>query len=129
MTRSEMPNCIVHMEKRAILDLSPDMFPDSLVVTRINVPEASRGEGIGSWLLRRCVEEADEHRVKLRLEINPTGPLDYDALHAWYERYGFEDDPRYLGVMVRWPAGHVIHKIREKREHGQNLPDSPTSSV
>lgn len=116
MSRDDMRNCFVDLEKRAILDLSPDMFPDSLVITRINVPAEHRGQGVGRELLWRCVEEADATRTKLRLEINPTGPLSYDDLHAWYERNGFEDDPRYPGIMVRWPAGHMIHRIRRQRK-------------
>lgn len=93
--------------KVAIADLTPPgAFSDieGWVVNRINVPADARGKGVGSALLRQICADADEAVAVLCLCINPTGPLGYDALHAWYVRHGFKDDPEEKGWLYREPC-------------------------
>lgn len=80
---------------------------DAFFIQRINVIRRFRGQGIGTELLQRVVEDADYEEVKLTLTINPfsDADLNYDQLQSWYERYGFvetaiEDDQ---GFFVREP--------------------------
>jgi predicted GNAT family N-acyltransferase len=58
-------------------------------IARINVPAEYRTQGHGSELLRQVLEDADCEHIRLVLEINPYGGLDYDELKSWYERHGF----------------------------------------
>jgi predicted GNAT family N-acyltransferase len=89
----------------AIADLTNigEMVPHTMTITRINVPEELRGQGLGSQLLKMIIADADEDRIGLSLEILPSGPLDYDDLRAWYMRYGFEDSTYSGYILVRNP--------------------------
>jgi predicted GNAT family N-acyltransferase len=80
--------CTVHL---AVLDIH-EAEPNVYVITRINVPKAHRGEGVGRTLLTEICRDADELKVTLKLEINPYGEMTHDELAAWYERYGFIHD-------------------------------------
>lgn len=84
-----MRNCFVDYETRAIADLC-DYYGKGLIITRINVPKAARGKGIGTKLLLEILKEADESRTTLYLEIQSSDGLDRDQLEAWYERHGFK---------------------------------------
>ena len=91
--------------KIAIADLTNpgDFLPGTRTITRINVPEAYRGKGFGTALLRMITDAADADGVILSLEINPSGPLDYDALRDWYVRNGFYEYSRMAGIYLRMP--------------------------
>lgn len=74
----------------AVADLvAPHELTPGWTITRINVPEGYRGHGYGSQLLRIVLQDADEKGLPLYLEPQGSGPLGYDELVAWYERYGF----------------------------------------
>ncbi len=89
----------------AVLDLC-NYYNQGFVITRINVPEAHRGKGIGAKLLSAATAAADEEGVTLWLEVASSGPLDNDALAAWYRRYGFRGSA--IGVMRRKPGSIPI---------------------
>lgn len=74
------------------------------IINRINVPEAFRGQGHGSTLLKQILADADREKVTLLLEPVATGRngLAQRDLIKWYKRYGFKTyDAFYL---VRPPA-------------------------
>lgn len=97
-----MKTCYVDYEHHGIADLvAPGELWTDWTITRINIPEKSRGNGYGSRLLRRITDDADAEVVKLVLEPFPSGPLDYDALVAWYTRHGFRMTRH--GYMLREP--------------------------
>lgn len=108
-----MKNCFVlHLPDRqdrlpqiAIADLTNpgDFLPGTMTITRINVPAAHRGKGHGSALLKQITDAADAEGVILSLEINPSGPLDYNALYDWYVRHGFFEYRRIPGIYIRTP--------------------------
>jgi hypothetical protein len=102
--------CYVDAEHRAIADLvKPGELTPNWTITRINVPEIYRGHGYGSALLDRILADADEEQVTLRLEIFPSGGLDYDQLVAWYERKGFMMTPSgYMKRQPRQPMDYVV---------------------
>ena len=86
----------------AVCDVVHDMDDNTWVITRINIPAAHRGKGIGSELLRNTCKDADRLGCILKLGLNPYGPLDREQLEAWYKRYGFEWDDEHA-YMVREP--------------------------
>lgn len=61
------------------------------IITRINVPRDCRGYGIGRELLERCCRAADEHNIRLYLQVAcyPDSPMDNPTLFKWYQRHGF----------------------------------------
>lgn len=72
-----------------------DYHPDGvkwggLYITRIHVPDAHQGKGIGSALLKECLAAADRTKTTLFLEIVPTGRMTYEQLEQWYFRHGFK---------------------------------------
>lgn len=99
-----MKNCFVDLDTRGILDLSPEMVPDSWTITRISVPAEHRRRGVGNKLLGEALAEADREGIKLTLEINPYGAMTYDELESWYMRNGFRHHPRYGGFYIRYPS-------------------------
>jgi ribosomal protein S18 acetylase RimI-like enzyme len=85
-----MRTCYVNHDARAIADLvPPGELTQYWTITRINVPEAHRGQGIGSALLEAILADADAGHTTLALEVAPSGGLDHDQLSAWYRRHGF----------------------------------------
>lgn len=96
----------------AVLD-SVDYYGDGLIITRINVPAAFRGQGYARALLGRICAEADVKRQKLWLEISPSDGLDYDMLEAWYRRAGFRD---VGGIFCRKPRAGRTTKEGESHE-------------
>ena len=100
-----MRNCFIDKETRSIADLTnlDEMVPGTMTITRINVPEASRGKGWGTFMLEQILHEADTEGVALSLEIMPSGPLNYEALESWYMRHGFKHHPKYPSLYIRKP--------------------------
>lgn len=79
----------VDMKTFSILNLSE--IDDNLYeVNRINVPFKHRGKGIGRELMKAMIENADEEKATLVLDINPYGEMTYNDLRSWYERNGFK---------------------------------------
>src|SRR6185369_9551323 len=78
----------------AVLDVV-DYHGDGYIITRINVPKAHRGKGIGTQLLTECLAEADKLGVKLWLEIQSSDGPSYEELEAWYMRHGFKGNMIY----------------------------------
>lgn len=91
-----MKSCYVDKATRSIADLC-DYYGKGMLLTRINVPKASRGKGHASALLTRILDDADEEGVTLFLEISPSDGLDYSQLEAWYHRHGFKS----IGLLLR----------------------------
>lgn len=81
-------NCYVDKPTRSIADLC-DYYGRGLLLTRINVPKASRGQGHARALLERILDDADRERVTIFLEISPSDGLNFAQLEAWYLRHGF----------------------------------------
>jgi len=80
----------------------------SYLITRINVPVLSRGEGYGRRLLAKIIEDADMGGWDLLLEVVPgggDGDMGFKELAQWYWRNGFRWDDvrggRKRGVMRR----------------------------
>lgn len=94
-----MRSCYVDPATRSIADLC-DYYDQGMLMTRINVPKAHRGQGHARALLARILADADAERVTLFLEISPSDGLNYRELEAWYLRHGFTP---YVGVFVRKP--------------------------
>lgn len=94
-----MKSCFIDYDTRSIADVvkyhSDGATFSGYMITRINVPDQHRGKGLGSKLLKEICDAADAEGVMLWLEIMPSGPLDYDALEAWYKRYGFKGNGMY----------------------------------
>lgn len=97
-----MKRCYIIKEHRAIADLCDHL--EGLIITRINVPVASRGQGVGRRLLKEICDDADASKETLYLDIlasgGPSG-LTMTQLKAWYKRYGFvkmTDQPGYIRV-------------------------------
>jgi GNAT superfamily N-acetyltransferase len=107
-----MDSCYVDYEHRGIADVTNlgEMVPKTRTITRINIPEESRGRGLGTKLLRRILADADAEGVILSLEIMPSGPLDYNALEAWYRRWGFKPWKKHPMVFIRRPRPCNIAK-------------------
>jgi GNAT superfamily N-acetyltransferase len=94
-------SCYVDEKTRSIADLC-DYYGHGMLLTRINVPKASRGRGHARALLRRILEDADAFGVTLFLEISPSDGLGFAELEAWYKRNGFHEI-RASGLYRRRP--------------------------
>lgn len=79
------------------------------LLTRINVPEAHRGNRLGSRLLKMVTDEADANQATLILEVVPSGPLSSASLQEWYERNGFH---RYSPIPGVWGTSLTPAMIR-----------------
>lgn len=122
-----MRNCYIlptPSARPAIADLTGvgEMVPKTRTLTRINVPEKHRGDGLGSQLLKQILADADAEGVHLSLEVEPSGPLGYDSLVRWYYRYGFRKSKKYPGIMIRRarpcrPSTYGVI-VRDSVEHG-----------
>lgn len=64
---------------------------DSAEIKVINVDRSYRGEGIGSSMLQRIVEDHSMRSIRVRT---------FDSLIPWYERFGFKVDSEPL-LLVR----------------------------
>jgi ribosomal protein S18 acetylase RimI-like enzyme len=99
-----MKNCFYDRETNSIADLidAYEMLPrKGLLITRINVPKAHRGQGHGTALLKKILEAADEEKINLYLEVSPSDGLNYNQLVSWYRRYGFRPMRKHKGLMSR----------------------------
>ena len=97
-----MRTCYVLTDERAIADLvRPGELTRAWTITRINVPEEHRRQGVGQRLLAMILQDADAEGAELWLEPSPSGGPDYDDLVAWYVRNGFRMTS--LGYMRRKP--------------------------
>ena len=85
-----MKSCYVDKATRSIADLC-DYYGQGLLLTRINVPKASRGQGHARKLLARILADADAEGIALFLEISPSDGLSFAQLEAWYLRHGFKE--------------------------------------
>lgn len=92
---------------RAMLDAHPHtVLEGTWRIARINVPSVSRGQGLGSGLLREFLADVDAEGLTVVLEPLPSGGLDEVELVAWYRRYGFEwYGDSWESVMIRYPGG------------------------
>lgn len=109
-TRSDLVReCYLEMVEGQFKPVIADLTPPGLfstmgwVLNRINVPSGIRGQGHRSRLLQRICDDADLASASIHLCLNPTGPLDRDALEAWYLRYGFVADDTEPGWFIRHP--------------------------
>jgi hypothetical protein len=58
--------------------------------------------GIGSFLMNQLVALADARKLSIGAYIQPEGRLSHEAMHAWFRRLGFEQDPSE-GALLRRP--------------------------
>jgi predicted GNAT family acetyltransferase len=72
-----------------VLDLSPNLLGEGMVINRVNVPERFRGQGFGRKVMAACLHDADIEGVTLSLDINPYGRMTRSELESWYLRCGF----------------------------------------
>lgn len=72
-------------------------------LNRINVPPKFRGQGCGSNLLSRVLQDADAEGILMVLMINPYGDMTYEQLKDWYERNGFETIDEGIDLLIRYP--------------------------
>lgn len=99
----------IDMESRTIADLV-EIEPGYYLITRINVPKASRGHGLASKLLKEILEDADAEGAVLEIHPMSSGGLTRKELVSWYRRYGFQwgrsriepGDP--IKVLIREPG-------------------------
>jgi ribosomal protein S18 acetylase RimI-like enzyme len=63
--------------------------PDHLFIDWVYVPPGWRDQGLGGQLMRRVLEDADAHGVRLSLEARACGDTDQAALERWYRSLGF----------------------------------------
>lgn len=95
-----MKTCIIiklSPVKIAIADLTK-VRHRTYEINRLNVPEGYRGRGHGRELLKQVMHEADRWGCILRCYSMSSGPLNNEALDAWYIRNGFvrnQDDYLY----------------------------------
>ncbi len=54
---------------------------DSAEIKVINVSRYHRGEGTGSWMLQRIVEDHSKRNIRVKT---------FDSLIQWYEKFGFK---------------------------------------
>jgi len=70
----------------------PDVRGSVYLVTRIEVAEELRGQGLARQAVRTLLDDADAESVNLVLTCQPDGShksLTHSQLKAWYERLGF----------------------------------------
>lgn len=78
--------------------------PENLPVwsfNRIFVLENHRNKGIGTLLLRKLCNIADEKQFAIFLGINAYGDLNTEQLRKWYAKYGWNTIKEKL--MIRLP--------------------------
>lgn len=97
-----MLTCYVDRDTRSIADLVHLEEDHTWLITRINVPAASRGLRRGSQLLKKITNDADGCGAILVVHPSPSGGLDFTQLCAWYERNGFKTNPDR--TMTRQPT-------------------------
>lgn len=110
-----MKTCYNIPGTRAVADLEPiEGHENSYLLTRINVPVRSRGQGLAKQLLEMILNDADREGATLWLEPVASGGLTYQELVDWYERHGFVPaDDHTLDIphlWVRLPLRERIHR-------------------
>lgn len=90
----------------ATLDLVEDYSKEGYIITMIKVPKEHQGQGIGSLLLKECLEEADRTNTTLWLEVKNYGGLTEYELESWYKRNGFEEDTIYIRTPKKLSDNH-----------------------
>jgi len=76
--------------------------PGCLRILDIAVLAECRGQGIGSWALRQCQQQAAEIGLRVELSVNPMNPA-----RLLYERHGFratEEDAMHVAMAWDAPA-------------------------
>lgn len=84
----------------AVIDLY-NYFDRGLIVTRLNVPESMRGNGVAKRLLTELCTDADSEKVTLWLEFQPYPGTNRTLLSKLYRSFGFKDRG---GIWCRLPA-------------------------
>lgn len=62
----------------------------AIYFNRLYIKPEYRHKGLGSKLLDAFLEEIDELRLPLILDINPYGEMTYQELEEFYIRHGFK---------------------------------------
>lgn len=78
---------------------------DAIRIVDISLLLSVRGKGIGTYLFKRLIEEADEKNKKLSLHVEQS-----NAVQKWYERLGFvyiNKNGRHF-YMEKIPAGNTL---------------------
>ncbi|MBX3468683.1 MAG: GNAT family N-acetyltransferase [Planctomycetes bacterium] len=66
-----------------------EVAPGHSWIDWVYVPPDWRDLGLGGQLMRRVLEDADRHGVRLSLEARACGDTDQAALERWYQGLGF----------------------------------------
>lgn len=77
---------------------------DVITTTRVNVNYKHRNKGMGTKLMSRLCELADEKGYTLELGVSPDmsdNGLDYNELVDWYSEFGFREIDNLPSIMVR----------------------------
>lgn len=78
-----------------------DYYNRGAIITRLNVPEEMRRQGVATKLLTMICADADKTQTRLWLEIAPYPGTDYKVLEALYKAFGFKDRG---GIWCRLPS-------------------------
>lgn len=78
------------------MGVPPKMRKDTREISRVYVPIADRKQGIGTALMHKVCQEADESNITLLLTCD-------NALRRWYSRFGFMVLQDSIGLLVRAP--------------------------
>lgn len=108
----------------AVLDLVPGLIEPykqgnavSMVITRLNVPNSMRGQGVAKALLSEVCSAADAENAFLCLEFSPYPNTDPKRLSSLYKSFGFEACA-HPQLLVRKPKSRrVSDKFRKYFDH------------
>lgn len=106
----------------AIADLS--RFRKGYLMTRINVPRAFRGRGIGTELMQMILADADRTCSVIYIHPLAQDPAWQERLVAWYEKFGFRAVPHRDGELIRSPDPDSM-----RGEEAETAPAEPTTAA
>lgn len=106
-------------ESRGVIDTL--MLGGTLSVSRVFVPPQIRNEGVGTCMMSKLIDIADDNKIDLNLTINAYGDLSREKLAKWYSNFGFVLSADTCGLYERMhktltPTDIVKRDLRRKVE-------------